>query len=109
MKCTVGSVNWALRATREWRIGEGQDLILNHFETDAVKDLSCIAPEAIKSYGASVSFAVDGHAPLHSFIPAQESVSVIPDKEDLIIRLASQAIQGSLLVQNAQIASQELS
>ncbi len=99
-----------IKTTREWRIGEGQDLILNHFETDAVKDLSCIAPEAIKSYGASVSFAVDGHARLDQlFIPAQESVSVIPDKEDLIIRLASQAIQGSLLVQNAQIASQELS
>ena len=97
-----------LRTSDEWKIGEGQNLILQRFETDLVKSASFI-PETAGGSGAPFSFILEGRSRLDSlFIPGQQTVTLIGDRDDLLIRLSSGTIMGSLNVRNGRVRIEEL-
>ena len=100
---------FGMHTNEEWRIGEGQNLILKHFETDVIQNASFLPAEAISSTGGPVSMLLDGHSRLDAlFIPAPETVTLISEGADLIIRVSGGPIQGTLQVQNCQIESREI-
>ncbi|AEE48939.1 hypothetical protein [Haliscomenobacter hydrossis] len=99
---------FGLRTSDEWKIGEGQNLILQRFETDLLKSISCM-PETAEDLGAPFSLILEGRSRLDTlFIPGQQTITLIGDHDDLLIRLASGAITGSLYVQNGRVLIQEL-
>lgn len=100
---------FGMRTNQEWKIGEGQNLILTHFETDVVQNASFLPADATAAMGSPVSLILDGHSRLDAlFIPAPETVTLISDGPDLIIRVLGGPIQGSLQVQNCQVESPEI-
>jgi len=97
-----------IRTLQAWKIGQGQDLILNRFEADVTQKAS-FSTETASSLGAPFSFEVNGRVRLDQLlIPVKESLSVICDGNEIIMRVVNGPIQGSLHVQNVELSSSEL-
>lgn len=97
-----------VRTLQEWKIGQGQNLNLNQFEADVIQNAS-FSVETASSLGTPFSFQVNGRARLDQLlIPVKESLSVICDGDEIILRVVNGPIQGSLHVQNVELSSSEL-
>lgn len=91
-----------LKTADEWKIGQAQDLFLEEFAVDLLQSTSPVLKNAEK-IDLPFSLLLQGRSRLDLLaIPANQTVTIGTDHNDLFIRIATGPVQGNVYVQNVK-------